>query len=51
MKNNLNNNEEYKDKFTKEEMNEMLDPHNYIGKDVEKVDNLIKFLREKYKNK
>jgi len=38
-----------KGKFTKEELNEILNPHNYIGKAVEQVENLTKILKNKYK--
>jgi adenylosuccinate lyase len=36
------------EKFSKEELKEMFDPHKYIGKAIEQVDNLIKFLKAKY---
>ena len=37
-----------KEKFSKEELEEIFNPHNYIGKAVEQVENLIKFLTTKY---
>ncbi len=37
------------EKFSKKELDEMFDPHNYIGKAVEQVENLIKVLKSKYK--
>jgi len=40
--------EKIKDKFTKEELDEILDPHKYIGKAVEQTENLIKVLKSKY---
>jgi len=36
------------EKFTEEELNNLLDPHKYIGKSIEQVENLIKFLKNKY---
>ncbi|MFX0020914.1 MAG: adenylosuccinate lyase [Candidatus Hermodarchaeota archaeon] len=36
------------EKFTTKELNEMFDPHKYIGKAVEQVDNLVKSLKTKY---
>ena len=43
MKNNL-----IKEKFKESELDEMLDPRNYIGKAVEQVDALVKKLKAKY---
>ena len=43
-----NRNEKVKDKFTKKELDEIMDPHQYIGKAIEQVDNLNKILKEKY---
>ncbi len=40
---------EYNHKFTKEELDEILDPHKYIGKAVEQTESLIKVLKSKYK--
>ncbi len=45
----LSENDIIKNKFSKEELKELLDPHKYIGKAVEQVDNLIKKLKAKYK--
>jgi adenylosuccinate lyase len=36
------------EKFSKEELKDMFDPHNYIGKAIEQVDNLVKTLKVKY---
>jgi adenylosuccinate lyase len=36
------------DKFSKEELKDMFDPHKYIGKAIEQVDNLVKTLKVKY---
>ncbi|MFX1256995.1 MAG: adenylosuccinate lyase [Promethearchaeota archaeon] len=38
-----------KENFSKEELDELLDPRNYIGKAIEQVENLIEFLKKKYK--
>ena len=48
MKDILINLDMIKDKFTKEELDEILNPHNYIGKAVEQVENLTKILKNKY---
>lgn len=40
--------EKIKDKFSMEELVDLLDPHKYIGKSVELTENLIKFLKSKY---
>ena len=42
-------NEEVKTNFSQEELEDLLDPHKYIGKAIEQVDNLIKDLKSKYK--
>jgi len=42
-------NKDIKEKFTKEELEELLDPTKYIGKAVEQVEDLTKQLKEKYK--
>ena len=34
--------------FSKEELNEIFDPHKYIGKSIDQVGNLIKFIKSKY---
>lgn len=39
-----------KNLFSKEELDEILDPHKYIGKAIEQIENLIKFLKNKYKD-
>ncbi len=44
----LMENKEIMEKFSKEELNEIFDPHKYIGKAVEQVDNLLKILKAKY---
>jgi adenylosuccinate lyase len=49
MKDILINNQEIKEKFSKEELDELFDPHKYIGKAIEQVDNLIKILKTKFK--
>ncbi|MFX1275230.1 MAG: adenylosuccinate lyase [Promethearchaeota archaeon] len=48
MKNVLMKNEKVKDKFTKKELDEILDPHKYIGKAIEQVQNLSEILKKKY---
>jgi adenylosuccinate lyase len=45
----LSEQEEITDKFTEQELKELLDPHNYIGTAVLQVQNLVKSLKEKYK--
>ena len=49
MKDILIKHDRIKNKFTKEELDEILNPHNYIGKAVEQVENLTKILKNKYK--
>jgi len=34
--------------FTKDEIDDMLNPHNYIGKSLELLENLLKFLKNKH---
>ena len=41
-------NKQIMEKFSKEELQDIFDPHKYIGKGVEQVDNLIKVLKAKY---
>lgn len=41
-------NNKISDKFTEKELDEILDPRNYIGKAIEQVDKLLKFLKNKY---
>ncbi|MDX1797370.1 MAG: adenylosuccinate lyase [Candidatus Lokiarchaeia archaeon] len=36
------------EKFSKEELKDLFDPHKYIGKAIEQVDNLVKTLKVKY---
>ncbi len=48
MKDILIEHEQIKDKFSKEELDEILDPHNYIGKAIEQVENLAEELKKKY---
>lgn len=48
MKKILMNVDAVKENFTEAELDEMLDPANYIGKAVEQVDNLIETLSKKY---
>jgi len=36
------------EKFSKEELDELLNPNKYIGKAIEQVDNLIKLLKDKF---
>jgi len=49
MKDILIENEMIKDKFSQDELDDLLDPHKYIGKAVEQVDNLLKKLKSKHK--
>ncbi|MCK4781162.1 MAG: adenylosuccinate lyase, partial [Candidatus Lokiarchaeota archaeon] len=49
MKDILFENNQIKERFTKKELEEIFDPHKYIGKAVEQVENLIEFLKNKYK--
>ncbi len=44
----LTESEKIKDKFSKEELDELFDPHAYIGKATEQTENLVKKLRTKY---
>jgi len=39
---------EIKNLFSKEELTNLFDPHEYIGKAVDQVENLVKFLKNKY---
>ena len=48
MKEILLENNMIKEKFTVKELDEMLDPKNYIGKSIEQVENLISILKKKY---
>ncbi len=42
-------NNQIKERFTKEELEDIFDPHKYIGQAVEQVENLVVFLKNKYK--
>ncbi len=48
MKEILINNNKISAKFSEKELDEILDPHNYLGKAIEQVDKLLKFLKSKY---
>jgi len=50
MKDILIEDKKIKNLFSKEELDEILDPHKYIGKAIEQTENLIKFLKNKYKD-
>ena len=41
-------NDKINHKFTKEEINELFNPHNYIGKAVEQIENLVTHFKSKY---
>jgi adenylosuccinate lyase len=41
-------NKKIKEKFSEEDLENLLDPHKYIGKAVEQVENLINYLKNKY---
>ncbi|MFX1567309.1 MAG: adenylosuccinate lyase [Promethearchaeota archaeon] len=49
MKDILIKNQKIQEKFSKEELDELFDPHKYIGKAVEQVENLIEVLKNKFK--
>jgi adenylosuccinate lyase len=40
--------EEINNKFSREEMEDLFDPHKYIGKAVEQVQNLTSYIHKKY---
>ncbi len=42
-------NEKIKKVFTKEQLGDLLDPHKYLGKSVEQVENVVKYLKNKHK--
>jgi adenylosuccinate lyase len=44
----LTQNKLIKDKFTNEELDDLLNPHNYIGEAVNLTKNLIKYINKKY---
>ena len=48
MKKILVENKKISDKFSDKELDEILDPHNYLGKAIEQVEKLLKFLKNKY---
>jgi adenylosuccinate lyase len=48
MKDILINHEIIKGKFSKEELDDLLDPHKYIGKAIEQVENLANILKKKH---
>jgi len=48
MKDILYENSKINNLFSKEELNEIFDPHKYIGKSIDQVENLIKFIKSKY---
>ena len=48
MKDILYENSKINNLFSKEELNEMFDPHKYTGKSIDQVENLIKFIKSKY---
>jgi len=48
MKDILIEQEKIKDKFSREELDELFDPHKYIGEAIKQVDNLAKILKKKY---
>ena len=48
IKNIMLENNNIKDKFSKDELNELLDPHKYIGKAIEQIENLKSYLEKKF---
>ena len=48
MKEILINNKKISSKFSEKELDEILDPHNYLGKAIEQVEKLLKYLKNKY---
>jgi adenylosuccinate lyase len=48
MKDILVDHSKIKGKFTKEELDEILNPHNYIGTAIEQTENLLSVLKNKY---
>jgi len=48
MKDILIKNQQIKNKFSREELDEIFDARNYIGKAIEQVENLIKFLKKRH---
>jgi len=49
MKDILFENNQIKERFSKKELEEIFDPHKYIGQAVEQVEKLVEFLKNKYK--
>ncbi len=49
MKDILYANNKIKNNFTKEELEEIFDPHKYIGKAIQQIEILVEFLKDKYK--
>ncbi|MEJ2250335.1 MAG: adenylosuccinate lyase [Candidatus Lokiarchaeota archaeon] len=49
MKDILMQNKEIREKFNEQEFNELFDPHKYIGKSIEQVEELLNYLKGKYK--
>ena len=43
-------NPKIKEVFTKTEIDALLNPHNYLGKSIEQTDNLLVYLKNKYKS-
>ena len=48
MKDILKESDRIKGKFTREELEEIFNPHNYVGKSIEQTENLVKILKKKY---
>ncbi|MEJ2251514.1 MAG: adenylosuccinate lyase, partial [Candidatus Lokiarchaeota archaeon] len=49
MKDILMENKEIKEKFNEQEFNDLFDPHKYIGKSLKQVEELLNYLKRKYK--
>jgi adenylosuccinate lyase len=49
MKDILFEHEKIKNLFSNDELSKLLDPHDYIGKAVEQIENLVKYLKKKHK--
>jgi len=45
----LSENKEINDKFNEKQLDELFDPQKYIGKSIEQVENLLRYLKRKYK--
>ncbi|KKN19196.1 hypothetical protein LCGC14_0948160 [marine sediment metagenome] len=48
MKDILFENEKIRNLFSKEDLTDIFDPHKYIGKAIEQIENLLNFLKNKY---